>query len=72
MSSATRRRHTGISTDEVVASFVVMLLSTVTAIAMCRVFADWVFVRPLLMVAVVIHVASTLLRIAREIGRAHV
>ena len=65
MSSATRRRHTGISTDEVVASFVVMLLSTVTAIAMCRVFADWVFVRPLLMVAVVIHVASTLLRIAR-------
>ncbi|MEK7426527.1 MAG: DUF3488 and transglutaminase-like domain-containing protein [Actinomycetota bacterium] len=65
MTMATRARTNGADPDELLASFTVFMLTAVTAVAMCRVFADWVFLRPLLMMALIVHVASTVLRLLR-------
>ena len=51
-----------------VASIIVMLLSAITAVAMCRVFADWVFLRTLLVMVVGVHAVSIMLRIAKVPG----
>jgi transglutaminase-like putative cysteine protease len=54
--------------DHVVASVALLLLSAVTAVAMCRVFADWAFLRTLLVMVVGVHLVSIVLRIARVPG----
>ncbi|MEZ5251656.1 MAG: transglutaminaseTgpA domain-containing protein [Ilumatobacteraceae bacterium] len=54
--------------DHVVASAAVTVLSVVTAVTMCRVFADWSFLATLLLMAVGVHAASIVLRIARVPG----
>ena len=59
------RRTRRLSPDNAIASSALALLSVVTAIGMCRVFSDWQFLRPLVTVAVVVHVASLLLRTMR-------
>lgn len=51
--------------DNTIASVALTLLSIVTAVGMCRVFGDWVFLRPLITVVIVVHVASLLLRTLR-------
>jgi transglutaminase-like putative cysteine protease len=51
-----------------VASVALVALSTVTAVAMCRVFADWAFLRTLLVMVIGVHAVSILLRIARVPG----
>ena len=65
MNAPSRHRAPGSEADELLASFTLFALSVVTAVAMCRVFADWVFLRPLLTMVLVIHVVSTLLRVLR-------
>ena len=65
MNAPSRHRAPGSEADELLASFTLFVLSVVTAVAMCRVFADWVFLRPLLTMVLVIHVVSTLLRVLR-------
>ena len=49
---AVRRPRPG-DIDHLVASAAVTLLSVVTAVAMCRVFADWAFLDTLLVVVAV-------------------
>lgn len=63
----TRRPRPG-DVDHLVASAAVTMLSVVTAVAMCRVFADWAFLGTLVVVVLGMHAASTLLRIARVPG----
>jgi transglutaminase-like putative cysteine protease len=62
------RRSRPSDIDHMVASIAVLVLSAVTAIAMCRVFADWAFLRPLLVMVIGVHLASILLRVARVPG----
>lgn len=40
-------------------------LTTATAISLCRIFADWEYLRPMLVVALGVHVVATLLRLLR-------
>ncbi|MCX6521827.1 MAG: DUF3488 and transglutaminase-like domain-containing protein [Actinobacteria bacterium] len=54
--------------DHMVASVAVTVLSAVTAISMCRVFADWQFLDTLLVMVIGVHAASIVLRIARVPG----
>jgi transglutaminase-like putative cysteine protease len=54
--------------DHMVASVAVTMLSAVTAISMCRVFADWQFLDTLLVMVIGVHAASIVLRIARVPG----
>ena len=61
----TRRRSRHLTLDNVVASMALTLLTIVTAVGMCRVFGDWRFLRPLVTMAIVVHVASLLLRSIR-------
>jgi transglutaminase-like putative cysteine protease len=63
--TASRRRTRRLSTDNVVASLSLTLLTVVTALGMCRVFGDWRFLQPLVTVAVVVHLASLVMRTAR-------
>jgi transglutaminase-like putative cysteine protease len=63
--TSTHRRETATDVDELLASVSLFVLTAVTAVAMCRVFSDWAFLRPLLMTALVVHVASTVLRLLR-------
>lgn len=63
----TRRPRPG-DVDHLVASAAVTLLSVVTAVAMCRVFADWAFLDTLLVVVLGVHAVSTLLRVLRVPG----
>ncbi|MFM2072731.1 MAG: hypothetical protein RLZZ623_2995, partial [Actinomycetota bacterium] len=65
MSTTAAHTHRVDDFDELLASFTLLVLSTVTAVAMCRVFADWVFLRPLLLTVLIVHAASTLLRMVR-------
>ncbi len=51
-----------------VASFAVTLLSAMTAVSMCRVFADWQFLDTLLIMVIGVHAAGIVLRIARVPG----
>ena len=62
------RRARPSDVDHVVASAAVTVLSVVTAVTMCRVFADWSFLATLLLMAVGVHAASIVLRIARVPG----
>jgi len=48
-----------------IASVVVTALTAMTAVAMCRVFADWQFLPTLLVMALGVHATSVLLRIFR-------
>mgnify|MGYP001225348712 CR=1 FL=1 len=64
----TSRRMRPTDVDHMVASVVVALLSLTTAVAMCRVFADWHFLPTLIVMVVGMHAASILLRIARVPG----
>lgn len=48
-----------------VASIVVTVLSVMTAVSMCRVFADWMFLPVLVVMVIGVHASSVLLRIAR-------
>ena len=61
----TSRHRARLSTDNLVASAAVTLLTIVTAIGMCRVFGDWAFLRPLVTVALVVHAVCLLLRSVR-------
>lgn len=54
--------------DHMVASVAVTILSAVTAVSMCRVFADWQFLDTLLVMVIGVHAASIVLRIARVPG----
>jgi transglutaminase-like putative cysteine protease len=56
------RRSRRLTPDNAIASVALTLLSIVTAVGMCRVFGDWQFLRPLVTVAVVVHIASLFLR----------
>lgn len=58
-----RQRPTDI--DHMIASVTVLALTAMTAVAMCRVFADWQFLPTLLVMAVGVHATSVLLRILR-------
>ena len=62
------RRSRPSDIDHLVASVALMILSAVTAVAMCRVFADWVFLRTLLVMVIGVHLISIALRIARVPG----
>ena len=76
MTSATTPRPSGkrvrrarpSDVDHMVASIAVTLLSAVTAVAMCRVFADWQFLDTLLVMVIGVHAASIVLRILRVPG----
>lgn len=61
-----RQRPTDI--DHMIASLAVTALTAVTAVAMCRVFADWQFVPTLLVMTIGVHATSVLLRIMRVPG----
>lgn len=65
---ARSRRPRPSDVDHVVASIAVTLLTVVTSVAMCRVFADWAFLDTLLVTGITLHVVSILLRIARVPG----
>jgi transglutaminase-like putative cysteine protease len=60
-----RQRTRRLTTDNVIASTAVTLLTAVTAIGMCRVFGDWAFLRPLLVITLVVHAACMALRVLR-------
>lgn len=62
---ATRRRRHRVDVDDLVAVLAVTVLSAVTAVAMCRVFADWQFLDSLLVMVVGVHVTALVLRILR-------
>ncbi len=51
---------------QVMPSLALAMLTTVTVISMCRVFADWSFLRPMLVVALGVHLVAALLRAARS------
>ncbi len=62
-----RRSHrpARIGPDHVAASVGLMVLTLVTAFSMCRVFAGWGFLRPMVEMAVVVHVVTLALRLGR-------
>lgn len=62
-----RRSHRPghVGPDHLLASAGVALLTVVTAYGMCRVFAQWDFLRPLVVMALVVHGVALALRIAR-------
>ena len=47
------------------ATFCLAALTTATAISLCRIFADWEYLRPMLVVALGVHVVAALLRLLR-------
>ncbi len=47
------------------ATFCLMALTTATAISLCRIFADWEYLQPMLVVAIGMHVVATALRLLR-------
>ena len=59
------RRPARIGPDHVLASAGLMLLTLATAFSMCRVFAGWGYLRPMVEMAVVIHVVALALRLSR-------
>lgn len=67
MTAATiaRRRPPRLTSDHLVASLILTLLSIATAIGMCRVFADWSFLGPLVTMVIAVHAGSLVLRSLR-------
>lgn len=59
------RRPAKVTGDHVLTTAALLALTIVTAIGMCRVFVGWEFLRPLITIAVVVHVAALVLRILR-------
>ena len=47
------------------ATFCLAALTTATAVSLCRIFADWEYLRPMLVVAIGVHVAAAALRLLR-------
>jgi len=62
------RRSRPTDIDHIVAGVAVTVLSIVTSVAMCRVFAGWAFLDTLLVMVIGLHTASIILRIARVPG----
>ena len=47
------------------ASFCLAALTAATAVSLCRIFADWEYLRPMLVVAIGVHIVAATLRLAR-------
>ncbi len=62
---ASSHRPGRVTSDHVIATFALTLLTVVTAIGMCRVFADWEFLGTLVVTAIVVHAAALGLRVLR-------
>lgn len=67
MSDASRRRsgYDNVAAAQLPATLWLTALTGVTAISMSRVFADWHYLRPMLVVGIGIHVAAASLRLLR-------
>jgi hypothetical protein len=63
--SSTTSEHDQAVYPHVPATAALTLLTVVTAISMCRVFPDWAYLRPMLVVCIGVHVVMTLLRMAK-------
>ncbi|MDP9463929.1 MAG: hypothetical protein M3P52_04835, partial [Actinomycetota bacterium] len=50
---------------QVPATVALTLLTVVTAISLCRVFPDWAYLRPMLVVCVGVHAVMCLLRVLK-------
>ncbi|MEX0847798.1 MAG: DUF3488 and transglutaminase-like domain-containing protein, partial [Ilumatobacteraceae bacterium] len=62
------RRPRPTDIDHMIASLAVTLLTAMTAVSMCRVFADWQFLPTLLVMTIGLHATSVLLRVMRVPG----
>jgi transglutaminase-like putative cysteine protease len=59
------RRPAPVTSDHLLATAALLGLTLVTAIGMCRVFADWTFLSPMLEMAIGVHLIALLLRVLR-------
>jgi transglutaminase-like putative cysteine protease len=66
--TATGNRPARLDSTEIAASAVLTLLTVATAIGFCRLFPDWAFLRPMLVVVVGTHAAATVMRALRVPG----
>ncbi|CAN5530688.1 hypothetical protein BH10ACT2_BH10ACT2_07150 [soil metagenome] len=64
MSETTERRF-DVEHAQLPASVCLAALTTATAISLCRIFADWEYLRPMLVVAIGMHVVAAILRLLR-------
>ncbi|MSX55892.1 MAG: hypothetical protein F2772_10215, partial [Actinobacteria bacterium] len=64
MSQATPidQRQGRLATTQLLPTLCLTLLTAATAVSMCRVFPDWQYLRPLLVIVVGTHVVAALLR----------
>lgn len=65
MSAPTPRADDRLREAHPLPTLVVTLLTVVTVVALCRIFPDWAFLRPMLAVAIGTHVVAFVLRVVR-------
>ncbi|MBI4885167.1 MAG: transglutaminase domain-containing protein [Actinobacteria bacterium] len=61
----TRNRGSRIQQTQLPATICLVALTMATAVSMCRIFPDWEYLRPMLVVAVGTHLAAALMRLLR-------